>query len=83
MITFVDPSIKTNGSPTFTWRSSELAIFECSLDGSPYESCGNGANVDWSKDNVEDGPHTLMVRGRDIYGNLGRITSHSWTVGKN
>ena len=82
VITFINPSPKTDGSPEFTWRSSEQATFECSLDRGPYEDCGSGMNGRWSKDNVRDGRHILSVRGKDTVENLGRTTSHSWTVGK-
>ena len=82
VITFISPSSKTSGSPVFKWRSSEEAVFECSLDRGAYENCGRGTNGQWSEDNVPDGLHTLLVRGRDPIGNLGRAISHSWVVGR-
>ena len=81
MIRFVNPPAKTDRSPEFTWTSSEQATFECSLDRGPYENCDSGTSGTWSKD-VREGSHTLMVRGRDIVGNVGRIIAHTWTVGK-
>ncbi len=82
VITYIRPPTKTNGSPEITWRSSEQATFECSLDGGPYENCGNGLNGRWFKNNVRGGSRVLSVRGRDTVGNLGRSRSHTWTVGK-
>ena len=82
IITFINPPQKTNGSPQFTWSSSEQAQFTCSLDNGPYKPCGSGMNGRWSENNVGDGPHVLSVRGEDSVGNLGRPTTHSWRVGK-
>ena len=82
VITFINPSRRTNGSPQFTWRSSEQADFECSLDRGPYERCGSGVNGRWSKDNIRDGSHVLSVRGKDTVDNVGSPTTHSWVVGK-
>jgi hypothetical protein len=81
VITFVSPPSKTDSSPAFTWRSTEEAVFECSFDGRSYGDCGTGTNGQWRRDNVRDGRHTLLVRGRDTVGNLGRPTSLSWDVG--
>jgi hypothetical protein len=81
VITLINPSRRTNDSPEFTWRSSEQADFECSLDRGSYESCGNGVNGRWSKNNVGDGEHILFVRGKDTVGNVGRRSPHSWIVG--
>jgi hypothetical protein len=80
-ITFSDDPAKTSGSPMITWRSSEQAEFECSLDGGRYEKCGSGMNGVWSKDNVGDGRHTLSVRGIDSAGNSGTPARHNWDVG--
>ena len=82
IITFINPPQKTNGSPQFTWRSSEQAQFTCSLDNGPYKPCGSGMNGRWDKNNVGNGLHILSVRGEDGVGNVGRPTTHSWRVGK-
>ena len=81
-ITYSDAAAKTNGSPFITWRSSEQAEFECSLDRGPYENCGIGMNGQWRKDNVPDGRHILRVRGTDPAGNVGNPAGHTWIVGK-
>ena len=82
VITFNNPSSTTGSSPEFTWRSSEQANFECSFDGGRFESCRSGMNGRWSKQNVPDGSHSLLVRGTDNLGNVGRSTKHSWIIGK-
>ena len=82
VITFDNPPTTTNGSPELTWRSSEQANFECSFDGGRFESCRSGMNGRWSKQNVPDGTHSLLVRGTDNLGNVGRSTKHSWIIGK-
>ena len=81
-ITFIDPPATTGRSPEFSWRSSEQATFECSFDGGSYEDCGDGISGRWTENNVRDGSHFLIVRGRDVVGNLGEITTHTWIVGK-
>jgi hypothetical protein len=82
MITFTDAPLKTNSLPTLTWRSSEKATFECSLDSGSYENCGSGINGEWSEWIVREGSHVLSVRAKDLVGNIGRPTTHSWIVGK-
>ena len=82
VITFNNPPSKTSGSAQFTWRSSEQADFNCSFDGGPYKTCGNGAAGQWSKNNLPDGIHRLSVRGKDTVENVGREATHIWTVGK-
>ena len=82
MITFDNPPTTTDGSPQFTWRSSEQADFECSLDSGPYENCGSGISGRWSKNNLGHGSHRLSVRGKDTVENVGRERIHIWTVGK-
>ena len=82
VVTFIQAPAKTNGSPRFTWKSTEKADFECSLDNGRFESCGKGATGEWIKQNVRNGIHIFKVRGRDDTGNVGRTVSHSWTVGK-
>lgn len=81
IITFVDASEETNGSPTITWRSSEQTDFYCSLNGGPYVTCGKGIFGRWSGDNIRDGRHRLFVRGKDAADNVGS-NSHTWIVGK-
>ena len=82
VITFTDAPSVTNKNPRFSWRSTEYATFECSFDGRRYENCGEGKAGFWAKSNVGDGGHVLLVRGRDLAGNLGTSIPHRWTVGK-
>ena len=81
VVTFINPPGKTNNSPQLTWRSTEQATFECSLDNEPYVNCGSGVRGQWSQRNLREGEHTLSVRGTDLAGNTGRETSHTWIVG--
>ena len=81
VVTFINPPSKTNNSPQLTWRSTEQATFQCSLDGGPYFNCGSGVSGQWNQRNVREGTRTLSVRGTDLAGNPGRLTSHTWIVG--
>ena len=82
VVTFTQAPEKTNGSPRFTWKSTEKTDFECSLDNVRFESCGKGETGQWFKQNIRDGRHILTVRGTDDAGNVGTTVSHRWTVGK-
>ena len=82
VLTFTQAPTKTNGSPRFTWISTEIADFECSLDNRRFESCGKGKTGQWFKQNVRNGIHIFKVRGTDDAGNVGTTVSHRWTVGK-
>lgn len=81
-ITFPETFVKTNSNPEISWRSSENAQFECSLDGGDFEGCGSGLSNRWSRDNLPDGKHTFSVRGRDRNGNVGEVQTIEWTVGR-
>lgn len=69
--------------PRFSWRSSEFARFECSLDGfvRDKQPCGSGTTGIWQI-YKPDGNYTLSVRGRDTSDNTGPAVSHSFRVGK-
>lgn len=45
--------------------------------------CGSGERGTWTGNDLDDGPHSLSVRGTDVMGNKGLFYSRSWTVGKN
>ena len=81
-IQFRQLSDTADTSPRFTWSSTELTIFQCSLDGARYENCGRGYDGQWQKSGVSKGQHTFSVRGTDASGNIGRPTKHTWNIGK-
>ena len=65
-----------------TWKSSEIAVFECALDApTKYEDCGNGKTGVYQKDDLNDGEHKLYVRGRDEIGNVGLPSVYTVTIG--
>ena len=79
------PDRTTSNSPRFTWKSDEPADFKCSLDDmTSWRQCGTGLrkNGVWQGDNLDDGDHTLFVKGEDQLGNPGRTVSHRFNVGK-
>ena len=73
---------KADSSPRFSWTSTELTVFECSLDGGDYVNCGSGYDGQWQKRTIPKGEHTFSVRGKDAYGNVGQPIKHTWNVGK-
>lgn len=82
IITFTRPLKITNNTPSFSWKSSEVASFVCSLDEGVFKLCGRGVTGTWDGQNLRDGRHVFSVRGEDDVGNLGRKFAHSWIVGK-
>ena len=80
-IKFTNAAPKTDASPFFSWTSSEQTKFQCSLDGGPYEDCGDGYQGEWRKDNIGKGSHVLSIVGTDRAGNQ-KSVKHPWTVGK-
>ena len=81
-ITFNDPPARTTSFPSISWQSTESAVFECSLDNGRYENCSSGRTGTWNGNDLRDGRHYLSVRGRDSAGNIGRIVTHQFDVGK-
>ena len=56
------PSGATNdNTPVFTFRSSPDATFECQIDGSAFQKCGNPVTTT----PLADGPHLFAVRDID------------------
>ncbi|XP_028410633.1 uncharacterized protein LOC114533322 [Dendronephthya gigantea] len=73
------PSV-TLSTPRFTWKSSEPARFECSLDGfETKEDCGSGTSGSWQQ-YKPDGNYILSVRGQDFNGNTGTPSEHNFKV---
>lgn len=55
----------TNDNFTFTFSSNEAGTFQCSIDGSAYQTCGSTLTMTFSQ-----GSHTIAVRARDLAGNI-------------
>ena len=72
------PSSFSNvSSPSFSFSSSELSTFQCSLDSSvSFSSCSSPR----SYSGLSDGQHTFYVRAIDNVGNMGSATSRTWTI---
>ncbi len=70
------PTGDTTGD--FTFMSPEAGVmFECSLDGGAFMSCG----ASFTTAALADGMHTLAVRARDAAGNVDATPAmHTWTV---
>ena len=49
-------------SSRFTWSSTELTIFQCSLEGARYEKCGRGYDRQWQKWCLKGTTHILSSR---------------------
>jgi hypothetical protein len=60
---------------TFTSDDPE-AMYECSLDGSPFASCTSPATFS----GLPAGTHTFVVRGTDLYGNAGGLASREFVI---
>ena len=72
----------TSRNPALTWSSNEFAKFECKLEDGVIFECGEGDDGLWTGRNLNDGPHSLSVRGTDNLGNKGQFISRSFNVGK-
>ena len=56
---------------------SEVAGFECRLDGAPFAACSSPVALA----DLAPGPHTFAVRAADAVGNVeGTPASYSWTI---
>ncbi len=72
------PANHTNETDaTFTFGCSESdCTFECSLNGSDFESCDSGVIYT----DLDDGDHLFEVRATNSTGVTGPMTDWSWTV---
>jgi hypothetical protein len=62
---------------------NEEAIFECALDNlDKFEGCGNGTKSEWRGKDLDKGPHTILIRGKDPQGNTNNLINHTFVVGK-
>ena len=77
-ISFGPAAVTGNDFANFTLSTDEpLATFECSLDGAPFESCGEA--VQYS--GLAVGDHVFEARAVDAAGNRdGSPARHEWTV---
>ena len=74
----------TKSNPTFTWKSSEPAVFKCAIDNDGqlnFFDCGNGTNGQWTGNNLPDGPFKFLVYGTDYMNNRGPTKEHTFSVG--
>ena len=62
--------------PTFSDTSSDVASYQCSLDGAAFSTCSSGAQINASP----DGYHSLAVKAVDRVGNVSASTTVSWIV---
>jgi hypothetical protein len=82
VVTFSQPPALTNDVALIKWTSNENAVFHCSLDNGAYVDCGEGISSQWIGAALEDGEHTLKVRGTDDAGNIARPKPWTWKAGK-
>jgi hypothetical protein len=55
-----------DNTPVFTFRSGADAVFECQIDGSPFQACSSPVTTT----PLPDGPHTFTVRAHDEVFNI-------------
>jgi hypothetical protein len=71
-----DPSNATTVRFRFSSPATDLARFQCSLDGATFATCVSGDPF-----TVADGAHTFRVRAVDTAGNADATPAeHAWTV---
>jgi hypothetical protein len=71
-------TVKTNSARfIFSSPDADVASFECSLDGAPFETCTSPKDYT----NLGEGQHTFSVRAVDKAGNVDPTpASRSWTI---
>lgn len=73
-----DPTLSAGAK--FSWTEADAtAVFQCSLDGSPFTACGK--NTEYKK--LELGDHCFSVRAVDQAGNLSPQAAYCWVVATN
>lgn len=60
----------------FTSPDTDIARFECSIDGGAYSACTSP----YTAPELDDGPHTFAVRALDDVGNVGSAQEVGFTV---
>ncbi len=65
-----------NTAPSFAFSHASYAIFECSLDGSPFTGCTGPDALSA----LADGSHTFQVRAVDADGVATPAAATTWTV---
>ncbi len=79
-------SFSNTPQPTFTFSSTELSTFECTVDNNPPVDCSASfsENSEYTTDPLADGPHTFVVVATDQAGNSSDPNDPSarrnWTV---
>jgi hypothetical protein len=72
------PAARTNStSALFDFSASELATYECKLDGGAFAPC---SPTQAYAGPLAAGAHTFQVRATDAAGNTGTAASHNWTI---
>jgi hypothetical protein len=66
----------TSARITFSTQASDLARFECSVDGGAFAACSSPTQLT----GLAAGSHTVSVRGFDDLGNQGSAVSKSFTI---
>ena len=77
-----DASTSNSASASFGFTSaaSDLARFECELDGAGFGACGSSSPGSTTVSGLADGGHTFKVRAVDAAGNISTVATRSWTV---
>jgi large repetitive protein len=71
-----NPGNPTNAtSAMFEFAANEPASFECRLDSGSFADCTSPKSY-----TTANGTHTFRVRGTDAAGNVGGVTTYTWTV---
>lgn len=69
------PSVAST-SAMFTFTGEALATFLCKLDAGAFVACSSGV----AYSGLAQGAHTFQVEAVDQAGNVGPVTSRTWTV---
>ncbi len=72
------PLLEWSGTDENGCTASEDLEFSTSLDGTTWSGWSSASSVTLGP--LSEGEHTFLVRGRDVAGNIGSTTSHTWSV---